>query len=499
MAVVDAFGTLTGTTHAGLTAYFRATGCTAVTVGDVIPILAKTDYYENEYIIGQMKIWDTGSEAAEPNNCAMVRVIVYADGWICAWFDKESQNQYGASGKTFVDAQTLAGFATEIDYADQWNGCYLKITNSNGAGADDTECPDGTIFTIRNTDSTTNQIQVHEDKSANAYHFNTGNTYDTEIYQSNGNLVWWGHTSSASAVPTNLSNRLYRAIYEMWEVLKDSSNTSVVTDGAIDYAYLDDGGAFTDDTTDFNDVGADDVELMPATEVVNDAFYYGNDTKFINLNLNIGQAGVGTAITWEYWNGAWTALSPTDNTTGYTVAGTNTVTVTPPDDWVVTTVNGQEAYWWRARVSTASFTTQPLLTQGWIQKADSLAYNNANIGLYSFEDTSALFCLICGISKSSTEGNAYFYNTPLLTKTIFCHVLNFGYGWANPGDNVQHTYIINDNTVYTTTNGLNQYSNGYIAQNLESYDYSAGVQNVFSLLRNTRSSVSNFAIVLITD
>jgi len=147
MAVVDAFGTLANTTNAGLTAYFRAAGCTELTIADVLPVLSKVTAYELEYVIGEMKIWDTGSESGEPNNCAMVRVIVYADGWICAWFDKESQNQYGASGKTFVDAQTLAGFSTEIDYIDQWNGCYLKITNSNGAGADDPDCPDAVSYT----------------------------------------------------------------------------------------------------------------------------------------------------------------------------------------------------------------------------------------------------------------------------------------------------------------------------------------------------------------
>ena len=491
MAVVDAFGTLTGTTNAGMVAYFRATGCTAVTVGDVIPVLAKTDYYENEYIIGQMKIWDTGSVAAEPNNCAMVRVIVYADGWICAWFDKESVVQSSTGSPSFIDAQTLGLLGGAIDYIDQWNGAYLKVSAS-----DDSECPVDATFTIRNTDSALGQIQVHADKSSNAYHFNTGKTYTVDIYQSNGNLVWWGHTTSATGIPTNLSNRLYRAIYEMWEVIKDSSNTTDITDTAISKAFLDDGGVFTDDTTDFNDDGANDCPLMPVTEVVNDAFYYGHSSKFNGLNLNIGQAAVGTAITWEYWNGAWTALSPTDNTSGYTSAGANTVLFSPPADWVVTTINVQEKFWVRARVSTASFTTQPLLTQGWVRVADVLAYSNANLGLYSFEDTSALFCLICGISSTTAANvNKYFYNTPLLAKTIYNHVINYG-GYSSSG--VTNNIILNDTTIQTCA--YIQFSNGYKVQNIESLDYAVGIQNVFSFVPGAETGGKcNIAAILITN
>ncbi len=54
MAVVSAFGILNGTQRAGMTAYYIADGCDSVTISDVLPILSKIDYYEDEYVIGEM-------------------------------------------------------------------------------------------------------------------------------------------------------------------------------------------------------------------------------------------------------------------------------------------------------------------------------------------------------------------------------------------------------------------------------------------------------------
>ena len=520
MATVLAFNTLANTTNAGLTAYFRATGCTALTIADVLPLLSKITAYEEEYIIGEMKIWDTGSESAEPNNCTMVRVMVYNDGWIVAWFDEETHPQLAPMGTSFVDAQTL-NIGAVFDYDKQINGMLVEVTNSNGAGTDDPECPDGTIFCIRNFDWTTKHLQVYEDRTDNAYHFNLGNTYDLSIKQSNGNLVWWNHNSDATSLPPNLSNRLYRTIYEMWENLRYSSNATNSIDTSITKVYLDDGGVFMDYTTAFNNTGTNDVPLIPAVEEVNDAFYFGSANKFSGLKLDIDTAGVGNTIVWEYWDGsAWSSLTVTDLTSGFTILtvhnhkvddttntiisnnatnqttvntllneikndynvhrvsttfhdiadstndvssadasdlGTsmtlaneiksnyndhrsqsgvhqhddsenivtaadavdlatcitltneiktnynehlvstqdaNTVTFTPQDNWVKSFINSSEQYWIRSRVSVAAFTTQPLLTQGWVIVADELIYSNTNLGMYSFEDTSANYCLI---------------------------------------------------------------------------------------------------------
>lgn len=154
---------------------------------------------------------------------------------------------------------------------------------------------------------------------------------------------------------------------------------SVGDDATVDAAYQDDGGAFTDETTDANSAAANDVALLPATPAENDAFYIGSDAVFSQAKVNIGTAGAGTwTITWEYYDrltSAWTALANvTDGTTGFTTSGTNTVTFDRPDTWGKTVVNSATYFWVRGRVSAyTSVTTQPLGTQIWaVKKAASV-------------------------------------------------------------------------------------------------------------------------------
>ena len=130
--------------------------------------------------------------------------------------------------------------------------------------------------------------------------------------------------------------------------------------------------AYTDETTDINNTTANDVALPPIQiTTVGDAIYFGKD-KFNKITLNVGTAGVysGFTLQWQYWNGAWVALSVTDPTSFFTVAGTNNITFTAPSDWAQTAIDGVTKYWVRCVVtgtSTPSITTAPLGTQGWIE------------------------------------------------------------------------------------------------------------------------------------
>jgi len=126
------------------------------------------------------------------------------------------------------------------------------------------------------------------------------------------------------------------------------------------YCRQDDGGVFTNYDAEADDATANDVFLLPAAEAVNDAFYFGSDLLFDRIDIWIGTAGVGGTITWEYWNGAWSALTVTDGTTGFTGVGYDDIYWTPPVDWVTTTVNATVGYWVRARVTAANFTAQPI-------------------------------------------------------------------------------------------------------------------------------------------
>ncbi len=132
---------------------------------------------------------------------------------------------------------------------------------------------------------------------------------------------------------------------------------------------------FADQTAAANSGTANDMNLLPASPVVNDAYYFGSPSQFSTLTLNIGTAGAGTwTIIWEYLNngGTWVPLiGVTDNTTALTVAGSNTVSWITPADWVTQTYAsvGPE-YWMRARLSAfTSKATSPLGTQAWVTNA----------------------------------------------------------------------------------------------------------------------------------
>ena len=465
-----------------MVAYYRAPGCDSVTIADVLPILSKINYYEDEYVIGEMLIWDTGSQSPEPNNCAMVRVIIYNDGWICAWFDKTTQNQVGIGGAQYVNSTTLSGWGSTFEYEDRFNGCQLKITSST-----DPECPTGTIFNIRNTDHNNGQITVHNDRSSNDYHFNTGYSYDADIYMTNGNLIWWGHYSSSIGYPSNLSNRLYRAIYELWVSIRTSSNSTnwSPANASLVYMYDSQTAVYTNETTDFNDIGVDDCQVLPIDEVINDTFYIGSSNKFNGVTITMGIPGIGSGITWEYWNGsAWTSLSCIDGSSGFTTGGE--LTFDPPDSWSKVIVNGNDYYWIRARVTTASYSTTPILTQGQLYLQNNIGYLETELGVYNYEFTGANYVLLCGICASGGIGiiNSYFYNTVLPGKTIYDHEMNFGFHYT---DTVHSTsqgkkFYLNGNLIYTyPVISSSYYSYGYIIKNITTIDYSPGIQNVFNM------------------
>ncbi|MBW2562139.1 MAG: hypothetical protein JRE40_14970, partial [Deltaproteobacteria bacterium] len=106
---------------------------------------------------------------------------------------------------------------------------------------------------------------------------------------------------------------------------------------AMDGAVADDGGVQTDETTESNSAGANDMTLLPVAPALNDAYYFGSDGMFNILTVNIGQAGdwVGT-YDWEYWDGdEWKSVSGlTDGTVGFTEGtGNYDVAYTCPEDW----------------------------------------------------------------------------------------------------------------------------------------------------------------------
>lgn len=171
----------------------------------------------------------------------------------------------------------------------------------------------------------------------------------------------------------------FRALDQV-EILRYSNTVTVSTaaEKSITIApnqkdFLDDGGAFTDYSTEAaEEATLNDVNLLPVTPAVGDAFYFGANYKYNRLAIKLDTPGVGTwTIIWEYSQGssAW-------NTLAFSVQEITDFTETEqpfiqnifeiPSDWDTDTVNGESNYWIRARVSAySSITTQPKASACW--------------------------------------------------------------------------------------------------------------------------------------
>jgi hypothetical protein len=95
-----------------------------------------------------------------------------------------------------------------------------------------------------------------------------------------------------------------------------------------------------------------------------DYVVFGNDVPFTGLQFAFNTVSShNLAPTFEYLdgNGNWNVFTPTDGTTGFTVAGNITWTFTDVLDWAPNTVNGVESrFWIRIRRTTETVTTIPI-------------------------------------------------------------------------------------------------------------------------------------------
>lgn len=135
--------------------------------------------------------------------------------------------------------------------------------------------------------------------------------------------------------------------------------------GKLDDATVDDGGVFTDFTSESEDT-TNTVDLLPSTPVTNDAFYFGQLLVFDRITLNITQILSSGTVTlaWEYWNGsAWTALTALTASQGATANTHLALTATGvqieafdlPTDWAAVAVDGGTSMFFvRMRVTAAS-------------------------------------------------------------------------------------------------------------------------------------------------
>jgi hypothetical protein len=144
--------------------------------------------------------------------------------------------------------------------------------------------------------------------------------------------------------------------------------------GPIGYAKQDDGAVFTDETTAANNDTANDVNFFAAGgTALNDAYYFGSDEVFTALELKISTPAIAPdwTVVWEYYNGsAWVTLPMTVNAfgvMGMLVAGNFVSYWTAPANWAKTTVDTDNAYYIRMRVTVPGVaTTYPLGQRVWL-------------------------------------------------------------------------------------------------------------------------------------
>lgn len=122
------------------------------------------------------------------------------------------------------------------------------------------------------------------------------------------------------------------------------------------YSRADDGGAFTDEDAVALSATANDMTLLPAVPVTNDAYYIGIDDILFNKIRNIvaGTDAVVTTgqstITYEYYDGSgWEVLTLIhDTTNGLTDLSVGTEIMWEiPSDWTEVAVNSITCFWIR--------------------------------------------------------------------------------------------------------------------------------------------------------
>lgn len=152
------------------------------------------------------------------------------------------------------------------------------------------------------------------------------------------------------------------------------ANTSnpVAISNALAAAVAADGAARVDETVAANQATVNDMTLLPAGPVVDDAYYIGGPVKFGKARFVISTPGAGVwTITWEYstLGGVYVAIpGVVDGTVGFTQSGTVSFDPKQIPAWATDTQAALTAYFIRGRVSAyTSIATQPLGAQCFIE------------------------------------------------------------------------------------------------------------------------------------
>ncbi|MDD3007059.1 MAG: right-handed parallel beta-helix repeat-containing protein [Candidatus Pacebacteria bacterium] len=393
--------------------------------------------------------WKTINPA--PNFFGHGGSLIYANGFIYALRGGYSTDfyRYSPGSDSNFGVQNNNGLMLRDNVVAEESISFVsKISTGNAFTMSGTI--DGTLLTV--TQSGTGNIVDFKDGSTSVFTITDG-----------GNIVMSGNFNAPSinniiyvdgAKYTQDSAGIQEAIDDLpstgGKVIFPAATYNV--DKAIDTAIADDGGSYTDETTEANESTTNDMALLPAAPAVDDVYYFGYDYRTRKVTLNISTAGVGTyTITWEYYDGStWTALSGvTDGTTGFTVAGTNDITYTLPTDWAKTTINSTEKYYIRAKVSAfTSITTQPLGAQAYGH--GSIIIDKSNVTLEGVGEASEIYM------TDNTAVTGIFVNNSLVSLTnISISNLKIDGNYANNSGGLGGIYF--NNVTESTIDGVYLY------------------------------------------
>lgn len=169
--------------------------------------------------------------------------------------------------------------------------------------------------------------------------------------------------------PANVGRRL-RIIAHQSPLVEDPVDTglyptSITVDDTPVYqnlksVKLDDGGVFSDYTTEAADDTPDDVPLLPAPATPGDILYIGAARPFTGVAVAVTTPAIGTfTLMWQYFDGAfWVAFPFVDGLAQWTTQGEGEVTWSPLTGWQPTVVDGFTAFWVRVRVQSVTILTQ---------------------------------------------------------------------------------------------------------------------------------------------
>jgi len=149
------------------------------------------------------------------------------------------------------------------------------------------------------------------------------------------------------------------------------SNLSPAT-GQFDKVFLYNAGTgqYQDKTTAAANTSSADVVHSASGAMLNsvdDCIYLGKSSKFGVAAMILTPAGAGGAVAWEYFDGVqWIEFTPYSGAYHFDFADRLVYLwqdgASIPGDWQLGNVNGTNAFWIRARVTTG-FTTNPIGTQ----------------------------------------------------------------------------------------------------------------------------------------